>query len=298
MIMTKKHTHPILNQFAMSWENDPFPRIRASHIQMAMNSMDEVTRKRLYERDWTEYDAARKADATNQVTAIIVNLNTLHLLKDCLKSLYTVYPTIVVRVVDNGSNDGSKKWLHHGIEDMGFTDGWITSLPKNIGHGPAMCKAIDKVTTPYFLTMDTDTVVQKPGFIEYMIDWLASGNKCYAIGWKRLVHKLSGVPASWSKAKKGGNLIEYIHPYCGMYKTELYRKLPPFEHHGAPCVSNMREAVKRGYGLKAFPNTNQYHLGDYVKHLTGGTRRMYPVPDWNPKDKKPGKWNPKTVLNI
>ncbi len=296
--MTKKHVHPILNQDVVKpWYNDAsFPIIHSSSIKSAIDEMD-ANRRRQLEGNRGEYYATMQAVAASQVTVVIVNLNTLHLLKGCLRSLHTAYPNIGTIVIDNGSGDDSKQYL--GSSDVPIAIRSIY-IDKNIGHGPAMCKAIKQVTTPYFLTLDTDTIIQKPGFIEYMVEWLVSSNNHYAVGWKRQVHKLSGVPASWKArpARAKASHIDYIHPYCGMYKTELYRKLPPFEHHGAPCISNMREAVKRGYGLKAFPGTTQYHLGDYVQHLTGGTRRMYPVPDWDAKDKKPGKWHKKTVLNI
>jgi len=274
------------------WHKEPFPAIRAEAVRKRIEELK--AKPSLLSADDAIKHTSYVEHVMPPVTVVIVNLNTLHLLENCLRSLYAIYPGIRIIVVDNGSTDGSKKFLGGGA----LVNTKFLSEPKNIGHGPAMHKAIQQVATPFFLTMDTDTVVEKPGFIEYMVDWLASGNNKYAIGWKRLVHRSSGVPADWSRAKAGGNLIEYIHPYCGMYKTELYRNLPPFEHHGAPCVSNMREAVKRGYILKAFPDTNQYHLGDYVKHLTAGTRRMYPVPDWDPGNRKPGNWDPKKVVNI
>lgn len=291
------HSHPILARQRCSYipgDNYVIPPTRM------MNLMDELTgpeHARLQLGDFSSTDFAEQVEAKlpidMKITVVIVNLNTLHLLKNCISSLNVAYPAINCIVVDNGSTDGSREWIaNHLVDNM--------LLDKNIGHGRAMHKAIQQVTTPFFLTLDSDTVILKAGFIEQMVDVLTSGNNQYAIGWRRLVQKHSGVPVTWSKrpANWEKKYIQYVHPYCGMYKKALYDKLPPFEHHGAPCISNMREAVKRGYGLHQFPQTNQYQLGDYVKHLTAGTRRMYPVPDWDPKDRKPGKWDPKKVLDI
>lgn len=247
-------------------------------------------------------------DVLSMVTVVIVNLNTKHLLKACFNSLYKAYPGIKTVVVDNGSTDGSHKMLR----GMGNEDGRSKlvhfKFHNNIGHGPAMNRIIrgnktpyayGGIQTPYFFTLDTDTIIIKPGFMDIMLKWFQQDNSLYAVGWKRRVHRQTGVPADWSAGpKKKATFMDYIHPYAAMFRLSKYLRLPPFEHHGAPCLSNMREANKKGFGLKGMPQSTQHQLGPYIKHLTAGTRRMYSLPDWDPGDEKPGQWNKSEVRNI
>lgn len=216
----------------------------------------------------------------SSVTIIITNYNTLRLVQRSIKTLRKVYPGVAIIVSDNNSRDGSWNYLKNleGIRKHRHD--------KNIGHGPAMDYAIRNfVTTPYFFTLDTDTIILKGTFIEQMARKLGSDNNAYAIGWRRVVDQKSGVSIHWhvKKPPNPARFIQYVHPYAAMYDKEKYLTLPPFYHHGAPCLQNMREAVKRGYGLVKFP------IKEFVQHLVAGTRRMYGGA-WDVKDKAPGAW--------
>ena len=122
---------------------------------------------------------------------------------------------------------------------------------------------------------------------------MRADDNLYAIGWKRWVDRVSGVPKEWHTDKHPPEkFIPYIHPSAGLYRISMFHTLTPFIYHGAPCLDNMREASKRGLTVKSFP------IRDYVTHLKAGTRRMYSG-RWDPTERtKRKKWNAKDKYPI
>ncbi len=197
----------------------------------------------------------------SDVTAIIINHKTLFLVQQAYQSLTSWYDLPVV-VVDNGSQDAA-------------TDAWVRSvggmlLPDNIGHGPALHRSIQTLTTPYVLTLDSDCVVNRGGWLEQMLAYFHNP-QLYAIGWLRWVDRFTGVPLEWHlDSPPPDRFILYVHPAVGLYSRDWYNRLAtPFSHHGAPALANMLAAEQQHAQLLAFP------VFDYVTHLVAGTRRLY-----------------------
>jgi len=219
------------------------------------------------------------------VTAIIVNFKTKNLLKCVYKTFRAFYPTVPMIIVDNHSGDSSVEL----VQALGMRPHVKTIfMDKNVGHGPAMNRAIQQSDTPYVFTLDTDTEVITGGFLQKMVKLMRADDTLYALGWKRWVDRISGVPLEWHTEKQPAErFIAYVHPSAGLYRVSMYHTLAQFFHHGAPCLNNMREANKRELKVEAFP------IRDYVTHLEAGTRRMYSG-RWDPTDKTPKKkWNAK-----
>lgn len=204
------------------------------------------------------------------VTCIIVNFKTAKLTKTALTTFTLQYPFVPVLLVDNGSADRSTKY----VQAVGKSLDMVTAIlhDKNIGHGPAMHKAILQADTRYVFTLDSDCEVLESGFLERMIKDFQSDDSLYATGWLRKVEPKIGVPVPNRKT----NYLEYIHPSAALYDREKYMQLAPFRHTGAPCTDNMRDAKRKGFKVQSFP------ISQYVRHLEAGTRRMYK-----------GKWNPR-----
>lgn len=219
------------------------------------------------------------------VTMICVNYKTEWLTRDAIRTFRQFYPTMKIVLVDNNSKDKSTQLIKRlGQHDL------ITPMliNHNIGHGPAMNRAIRQhVKTPYAFLLDSDTITKKGGFIEAMLAKLQEAPLNYAIGWLRRVNQ-DGV--AYGVVGKSG--IPYVHPFAALIKLELYYKLPPFEYHGAPCLSNMRKARTLGYNVFSFP------IFQYVRHIVAGTRRMWNG-QWDIKDKPKQKaWNAKDDIPI
>jgi len=224
------------------------------------------------------------------VTAVIVNFNTQTLLKRAYKSFRGFYPGVPIIIVDNGSNDASAILVK---ELAGKPNVSTILFDHNVGHGPAMDKAIRAIDTPYVFTLDTDTETIAGGFLQQMVNLMKGNDNLYAIGWLRWVDKFSGVPLEWHIEKQPPErFIAYIHPSSGLYRVSMYHTLAPFFHHGAPCLDNMREASRRELLVSSFP------IHDYVKHLKAGTRRMYDG-QWDPTSKSLRKeWRAKDDFPI
>lgn len=226
-------------------------------------------------------------EAYERVTAVIVNFNTQYLLHSAYTSLRVFYPYIPIIIVDNGSIDGSSTWIRN-LKDPNLT---VLHLSSNIGHGPAMDKAIRHMPCEFAFTLDTDCTVVNGQFIERMVNTFDKDPQQYATGWLRHVDG-NGVAVDVNTPGKTLAYFSYIHPCASMYRISMYNDLQPFEHHGAPCLRNMITAWAKGLYLVDFP------IFDYIEHLAGGTRRMYPAPDWNPGDAKPGVWKRNVYVPI
>lgn len=218
----------------------------------------------------------------DNVTAVIVSLNTYELTRLAADSLVQAYPDIHLILVDNGSVDDSVRYL------QACTSRPRTScvfLSQNIGHGPALHLAAQKATTPYLFTMDSDCVVKARGFLEPMTSFFESPS-IYAVGDKDYVRVSDGQGHARIPVE-GDDYVPYIHPYAGLYRLDLYRAMRPFMHHGAPALYNMIDARDRGWLCWAFP------IQCYIEHMVAGTRRMYPSArgNWNPEpEQQPVPW--------
>jgi hypothetical protein len=254
----KLHSHPILRKQK--------PIVRPPS-RTTIQFEDEILT--IAEEPVPEMKLVPTIDVESLVTCIIVNYKTRDLTETALTTFLKFYPGVSVLLVDNGSGDGSTVYVD--CAQRRFKT--VTSIlhEKNLGHGPAMHKAILRAETEYVFTLDSDCVVNRGGFLERMTRMAGRGD-LYAVGWVRHVHPMTGVPVPESSRK----YLEYVHPSAALYSVYMYSDLPPFGHYGAPCILNMREAQKQSLHVASFP------IEDYVEHLKAGTRRMYR-----------GKWNPK-----
>lgn len=221
-------------------------------------------------------------DVASLITCIIVNFRTKRLTKQALTTFIKHYPSVHVTLVDNGSHDDSTNLVRQAGNVYSKVQAVLHDT--NIGHGPAMHRAILSCDTDYVFTLDSDCIVNRGGFLERMLKRFIAHPSLYAIGWLRHVNPYTGVAAPPGRVSHTG-LIQYVHPHAAIYDREKYLSLPPFSHSGAPCITNMREANKRNMRIESFP------IDRYVTHLVAGTRRMYQG-RWNPKKgEKPGRWN-------
>jgi N-acetylglucosaminyl-diphospho-decaprenol L-rhamnosyltransferase len=96
------------------------------------------------------------ASAVPDVTISIVSLNTRDLLSDCLRSVSSsVGVTFEVRVVDNGSSDGSPEMVARDYPKVELIRGQI-----NRGFAAANNIAIRNTESRYVLLLNPDTVVE------------------------------------------------------------------------------------------------------------------------------------------
>lgn len=224
----------------------------------------------------------------DSVTAIVVNYKTRELIETCVRSFVKYYPGVLLLLIDNHSQDASAKFCKQFASDHNAVR--FFSMPKNVGHGPAMDFGVRLVKTRYFFTLDSDSEMLKRSLLEHMLKRFNKNDNLYAVGWLRYVNE-DGVAARGNFNKH--KFLPYIHPHAAMFDRWKYVKLPPFAYHGAPCYFNMVGARKAGYAVVDFANLKQY-----VKHEIAGTRRMWGGA-WDIRDKPPTKeWKRKDTYPI
>jgi len=137
----------------------------------------------------------------------------------------------------------------------------VLTPDSNLHHGPGLDLALRHTATDWVLTFDSDCVAYRAGFLEGMHAAAAAG--AYMVG------QLHHVDDAGFDAPAGAGAHAYVHPKCALVRRSAYLDLPPFERHGAPCLTNERSAAARGLALIDFP------VRDYVLHLGEGTVRRY-----------------------
>lgn len=269
-----KHSHPIIRQQGKrvtKWDTD-------RPAQVEHEEQEEMPRRRPAPKKTPPQPVPIELD----VTAIVVNFKTKHLIKQAVQTFRKFYQSVPLIIIDNASNDSSTEWIESkrgdGIE--------VIINRNNIGHGPALDIGMKQCRTRYVFTFDSDILFNRGGFLEEMQRKI---DGAYAIGWLRWVNR-NGVAArgSFDKAK----LCPYIHPCFALFDLDIYNQLIPFVNKGAPLVDNMHDARNKGYSVVSFP------FERYADHLVAGTRRLY-LGHWWAKDESPKQqWTPDAKIPI
>jgi len=195
------------------------------------------------------------------VTMLTVNYRTADLTKRCVTSFLTQYPQVKLILIDNGSGDDSTSY----IRDMAAGNPNISAIlnQDNRFHGPALDQGIRASNTRFVFTLDSDCEVKTGGFLEPMMR-LFGDPSLYAVGRLMLMDQFGFrlPPAS----EKG---IRYIHPSAMLLDRSKYSRLVPFRHHGSPCLSNMRQAIRVGFTVSDFP------VMEFISHDWRGTAGKY-----------------------
>jgi hypothetical protein len=200
------------------------------------------------------------------ITALVVNYRTLDLTCECLESFRRHYPQVHMLLIDNGSvhADPNDRSMGH-LQNLAAEEDQITLIenPTNRFHGPALNQGLRAIHTPLALTLDSDVVVERGGFLEELLP-LFNDPGLYAAG--ALVPM---DPFGYEAERPGRFTFEYVRPCCMLIDRGKYLNLRPFIHHGSPGIHNFRHAHKVGYHLHDFP------IYDYILHKGRGTCARY-----------------------
>ena len=90
------HPHPILC-------NQPKPK-RKYHVLYSDKTIVGVETE-------AEVEIVKVQDGPLDITAVVVNFQTEHLIKQAVRTFRKNYPTVPLVIVDNHSTDGSREWL-------------------------------------------------------------------------------------------------------------------------------------------------------------------------------------------
>ena len=227
-----------------------------------MNQQTAMTRPTWQFRDrhlnfWKEKD----------ITVLICQRKTKDLVQLCLESLLRFYPDIPIVLVDGDSRDNSTTYLRY-MQAMNPQNITLWERPLNNGskhssHGVTMDEAIRQyVKTKWVLLLDSDTIVERGGWIEEMLKRVNEKEKIYAIGSLMLVSRRNDACGG---PDDDNDVLRYAHPSCSLYNAQRYVDMPPFCDHGAPCCYNMKAAEEMGLEVEHYP------VEEYVSHLSGAS---------------------------
>jgi hypothetical protein len=198
------------------------------------------------------------------VTMVIINYRTPDLTERAIASVRRHYPHISLLLIDNGSYDGKSVPLLTAWKSRHPQCVELLLNTRNLHHGPAIDQAAHNATLPFLFLLDSDCEILKDGVVEKMLQRALESPLHYAVGKKIWMdHRGFDLPAG----KDGA--IPYIRPLCMLVRRDVYLSLPRAERHGAPCLANMREAVRRGYMLVDFP------IEEFVHHEGRGTAERF-----------------------
>lgn len=224
------------------------------------------------------------------VTIIVPNYKTLELTKLCLRLIrkYTDPGKAKVVVVDNDSQDDSLNYLRQLS--------WIELIERKaisgegpvLSHSRALDVALDGVTTPFVLSVHTDTLVKHPQWLDFLIAQIQKRPTIAGVGswkleskpfWRRslklferyaqlIYYRLNGTE---KHALEGfGKNYYYLRSHCALYRTDLLRKLKlHFSDEGMVAGKSLHRAlVDAGYEMLFLPSDMLIRYIDHVNHAT------------------------------
>jgi len=240
-----------------------------------------------------------------QLSILIPQYRTLYLTKLCLRSIkkYTDLNKVKVIVIDNESNDESIEYLR--------TLKWITLIerkavegePPPQAHVGAMALGMENVTTPYVLSIHTDTIVKSDKWLAFLIDKIEEDENIAGVGsWKLeftppLKRFLKALERFWQLkiwypiiGKKSGNIVGhgnnhyFLRSHCALFKTDLVKKYTDGFGDSGECAGKgmSRKLLDQGYDLTFI---TPHELVKYLEHFNHATMILNP----NISGRKTGK---------
>lgn len=230
-----------------------------------------------------------------QVTILVPNYRTPEITRICMRLLrkHTKPEQAKVIAIDNASGDESLEYLR--------SLSWIQFIERAaesddtppLSHSRALDLALEKVDTPYVLSIHTDTFVKHDDWLELLLQpfrddpnvagvgsWkLESKNAWQRAGrrleqcWKQGLFKLTG-RRTFNPVRFDSSL-HYLRSHCAMYRMDVIRELNTgFSDGDAVAGSVMhRKMVQAGYRM-VFLESEE--LGQYVDHLNHATMVLNP----------------------
>lgn len=195
------------------------------------------------------------------ITILVCQRNTPELIRLCLESILRFYPDIPIVVMDDYSTDDSIWYLKY--KEITNSNIKIFNWTGLHSHGQIMDAAINEaIPTKYVLTMDSDTILFRGGWIEDLLEQFKDNDNLYATGTRMYVTRSNDCVG---EPKDDSDAVAYAHPSCSVLRTDIYKTLPPAANHGSPFCYNMMEAEKRGLEIGYYPIEN------YVFHNGGSS---------------------------
>jgi hypothetical protein len=231
--------------------------------------------------------------AEGRATICIVNYKTLDFTRLCLRSIrkFTKYPYNVL-VIDNDSKDESLEYLR--------SLSWIRLIERPVradepsggfAHAAGLDLGLESCHTKFFVSLHSDTFVQKEGWLTDLIGYFGSGEDVACVGsgkieltsqWRVLLKKATDLRTFKRKLLREpdptGKYRYYNRTICSLYRMDILRRenLSFLMGRDEGLTGGKKlyfELVDRGYPtVELLPRV----MGRYVIHLAHATQVVNP----------------------
>ena len=236
------------------------------------------------------------------VTILVPHYKTAELTKLCLRLLRKHTPAHLIHciVIDNDSQDESTDYLR--------TVSWIELIERKPlpgerplqGHGRALDRGLERVKTPYVLSIHTDTLVKHPDWLMFLLShinpiqhnnqdntiagvgsWKLETKPWYRQLFKNIERKIQLFyyklinKQNHSIEGKGKNYF-YLRSHCALYKTDLLKEYHlKFDDEDTDAGKVMhRKLVEKNHEMIFIPSHN---LNKYIDHIDHATMVLNPA---------------------
>ncbi len=223
------------------------------------------------------------------VTILVPNYKTLDLTKLCLRLLrkFTDANKAKVIVIDNDSQDASVEYLR--------TLSWIQLIERQPvagetpvqAHARALDLGMEQVTTPFVLSIHTDTLVKHPEWLTFLLRQMEKSPVIAGVGswkleskpwWRRVLKQVERqvqyVYYALVRKPHGLEGIDknyyYLRSHCAMYRMDLIRKMN-LHFAGGDMVAGKdmhKQLVDSGYKMVFLPSDVLIPYLEHVNHAT------------------------------
>ena len=223
------------------------------------------------------------------VTILVPNYKTLELTKLCLRLLrkYTDPHVAKVIVIDNDSQDESVEYLR--------SLSWISLIERKavpgespvVSHSRALDLGLECVTTPYVLSIHTDTLVKNSQWLHFLLKEILKRPTIAGVGswkleskpwWRRVmksierqcqlayytltgrIHGLEGV----------GKNYYYLRSHCTLYRMDVMRQLNLHFTDGDMVAGKFmhKQIIEAGYEMIFIPSDILIQHLEHINHAT------------------------------
>lgn len=224
------------------------------------------------------------------VTILVPNYKTVDLTKLCLRLLrkYTDSNKAKVVVIDNDSQDPSLDYLR--------TVRWIELIERKAipgetpvqSHSRALDMALERVTTPYVLSIHTDTLVKRSDWLSFLLTQIARSPTIAGVGswkleskplWRRFFKSVEHYVQLFyfrliGKTKHGlagvGKNYYYLRSHCALYRMDLIKKYKLHFSDGDRVAGKEmhKQLVEAGYKMLFLPSEILIKYLEHINHAT------------------------------
>ena len=205
----------------------------------------------------------------------------------------TDFDNVEVIAIDNNSADESLAYLK--------SLKWITLIERQtdptesapLSHSRALDLGLSTVTTPFVISIHTDTFIKDPNWLNCLLDPFQKNPSLAGVGswklesktylqelgirfeqmWKYYLFRYFNYKR-YNKERLDLS-ARYLRSHCAIYKTEVIRSLYTSFSDGESTAGKVmhQKMVAAGYGMTFLDSA---HLGRYIDHLNHATMVLNP----------------------